>query len=83
MNDTSKNDWARIDAMSDQDIDTSDISPITDDFFADATLKMPPSSVTVTINIDPKTFAWFQAQGQAGQKQMSAASKIYAQAHQI
>lgn len=27
-----KTDWARIDAMSDEDIDTSDIPPLTDEF---------------------------------------------------
>jgi hypothetical protein len=29
----SKTDWARIDAMKDEDIDYSDIPPLTDDFF--------------------------------------------------
>lgn len=33
MNNTSKTDWARIDAMTDHDIDTSDIAPLTEDFF--------------------------------------------------
>jgi len=31
MNNTSKTDWARIDAMSDDEIDTSDIPPLTDE----------------------------------------------------
>ncbi len=32
MNDSSKTDWARIDAMTDEEIDTSDIPPL-DEFF--------------------------------------------------
>ncbi|WP_216670479.1 hypothetical protein [Microcoleus asticus] len=33
MNNTSKTDWARIDEMSDKYIDTSDIPPLSDEFF--------------------------------------------------
>ena len=39
MNNTSKTDWARIDAMHDKDIDTSDIPPLTEKFFAKAKLR--------------------------------------------
>jgi len=83
MNDTSRTDWARIDAMSDEDIDTSDIPPLSDEFFAKAKLRMPEQAVTVTVQIDPATYAWFQAQGVAAAKQMAAALKIYAEAHRI
>ncbi len=33
---TSQTDWARIDAMTDEDIDYSDIPPITEEMFARA-----------------------------------------------
>jgi hypothetical protein len=33
----SKTDWARVDAMKDEDIDHSDIPELDDDFFAKAT----------------------------------------------
>lgn len=81
MNNTSRTDWARIDAMSDEDIDTSDIPPLSDEFFAKAQLQMPKSSVKITIQIDSETFAWFQAQGDTAQQQMAVALKIYAEAH--
>ncbi len=48
---TSKTDWSRIDAMSDEDIDTSDIPPLSDEFFAKAQLRMPKSPVKVTFHI--------------------------------
>jgi hypothetical protein len=37
----SRTDWARIDAMTDKDINTSDIPPLTDEFFSKAKLRMP------------------------------------------
>jgi uncharacterized protein (DUF4415 family) len=83
MNNTSKTDWARIDAMSDEDIDTSDIPPLSEEFFARAQLRMPKSSVSVkvSVQVDPETFAWFQAQGENAEQQMSVALRIYAEAH--
>lgn len=62
MNNSSKTDWSRIDAMTDDDIYTSDISPLTDEFFLKAKLKMPSSSLaTVAVRIDSETLAWFQS----------------------
>lgn len=81
MNNTSRTDWDRIDAMSDEDIDTSDIPPLSEEFFAKAQLRMPKSPVKVLVQIDPETFAWFQAQGESAERQMSVALKIYAEAH--
>ena len=63
MNNTSRTDWARIDAMSDEEIDTSDIPPLSEEFFATAQLRMPKSPVEVAVQVDPETFAWFQSQG--------------------
>ncbi len=82
MSNTSKTDWARIDAMTDEDIDTSDIPPLTDEFFAKAKLRLPTSSnATVAVEVDAETLEWFQQQGEEAGKQMSAALRIYAAAH--
>jgi hypothetical protein len=81
MNNTSKTDWDRIDAMNDEDIDTSDIPPLSEEFFAKAQLRMPELPVTLTVQVDQETFAWFQAQGEIAEQQMSIALKIYAEAH--
>jgi uncharacterized protein (DUF4415 family) len=83
MNNISKTDWNRIDEMKDEDIDTSDIPPLSEDFWAKAQLRMPNPSVTVEVEVDPETFAWFQAQGRTAQQQMSVALKIYAQANKV
>lgn len=82
MSNISRTDWTRIDAMTDDEIDTSDIEPLTDEFFSKAKLRMPSSSIaTVTIRIDPETLAWFQTQGEDYEKKMAAALRIYAEAH--
>ena len=81
MSNTSRTDWARIDAMSDDEIDTSDIPLLTDDFFANAKLRMPSSSLaTVAIRVDPETLLWFQSKGEEAEQHMAAALRIYAQA---
>lgn len=81
MSNISKTDWIRIDTMKDEDIDTSDIPPLSEDFFAKAQLRMPKPPVTVEVEVDHETFAWFQTQGETAQQQMSVALKIYAQAN--
>jgi hypothetical protein len=52
MNNTSRTDWARIDAMSDEDIDTSDIPPLSEEFFAKAQLRMPNSAINITVQAE-------------------------------
>ncbi|MEO0647635.1 MAG: hypothetical protein AAFZ17_15990 [Cyanobacteria bacterium J06650_10] len=82
MNNTSKTDWDRIDAMTDDDIDTSDIPPLPDQFFENATLRVPSTSstATVSIQVDTETLAWFQERGKAAEQHMAAALRIYAEA---
>jgi uncharacterized protein (DUF4415 family) len=81
MNNTSKTDWARIDAMTDGEIDTSDIPPLTDDFFSKAKLRMPASSsAIVAIRVDSETLSWFQSKGEDAEQHMAAALRIYAEA---
>jgi uncharacterized protein (DUF4415 family) len=80
MNNTSKTDWARIDAMTDDEIDTSDIPPLADDFFLKAELRMPSSSLaTVAIRVDSETLSWFQSKGAEADQHMAAALRIYAE----
>jgi uncharacterized protein (DUF4415 family) len=82
MSNTSRTNWVRIDAMTDDDIDTSDIPPLTDEFFSKAKLRMPSSS-TVAVRVDPETLAWFHSKGQESEQHMSAALKIYAEGQKM
>ena len=46
----SETDWGRIDQMTDEDIDTSDIPPLDDAFFAAAQWRMPEKKTTLMDN---------------------------------
>lgn len=82
MNKPSETDGARIDAMTDNEIATADIPPLTEAFFKRATVRMPKPRVTVTLQVDADVLAWFKAQGEDYEQRMHAALRIYAEAHQ-
>ncbi|MDQ3221201.1 MAG: BrnA antitoxin family protein [Acidobacteriota bacterium] len=81
MNKKSKTDWARIDAMTDDDIDTSDIPELDDDFFASAELRVPKNKTSVMLSVDTEVLEWFESQGAEFQQRINAALRIYAEAH--
>lgn len=81
MNKHSTTDWARIDAMTDDDIDTSDIPPLTEDFFNHATVRVPKRAETITVQVDADVLDWFKAQGDDYERRVNAALRIYAEAH--
>lgn len=87
----SRTDWARVDALTDEDIDTSDTPPLSEALLAKAQWLMPGESlprpaknatVKVELDLDPQTLAWFQSQGQDYERRMLAALRLYAEAHQ-
>lgn len=59
---TSRTDWAALEAMTDEEIDYSDIPPLTEEFFANATLKIPAVQAHNLVRLDPDIVAWFQSQ---------------------
>jgi len=77
----SETDWARIDSMADEEIDTSDIPPLDDEFFAKAQWRMPKRKTAVTLSVDDDVLKWFEAQGAEFQQRINAALRIYAEAH--
>jgi uncharacterized DUF497 family protein len=81
LNKPSETDWARIDAMTDEMIDTSDIPPLPDEFFAKATWRLPRPSVSITVRVEPEVLEWFKSQGDDYTHLMAAALRIYAEAH--
>lgn len=78
----SKTDWASIDSMKDEEIDTSDIPPLDDAFFANAQWRTPGNKTAVTLSVDDDVLKWFEAQGAEFQQRINAALRIYAEAHQ-
>ena len=86
----SRTDWARVDALADEDIDTSDIPPLTEADFARSEWRLPAAAslgsgalpqVMVEVSVDEDTLAWFQSQGQDYPQRMRAALRLYAEAH--
>ena len=64
---TSQTDWARIDAMTDEEIDYSDIPPITEEMFARAVRmkngKPIPTASQENLPIDRDIIEFFKTQG--------------------
>ena len=52
LSNTSRTNWAAIEAMTDEDIDYFDIPPLTDEFFKNATLSIPVKQAQQFVQID-------------------------------
>jgi uncharacterized protein (DUF4415 family) len=61
----SKTDWERVDSMSDEEIDYSDIPELDGVFFEKATLV--PAKQLVTIRLDADVIAWLKRNGRGYQ----------------
>jgi len=72
--------WAAFDALEDEDIDTSDIPPLGEDFFKNAVLRLPRKKDRVTMLIDHDILSWFKAQGRGYQTRINALLRAYMEA---
>ena len=68
--------WERIDKMTDEEIDTSDIPPLGDEFFAGAEMRLPRGKVPVVMSVDADVLEWFRSQGSEYQNLINAALRI-------
>ena len=64
LNNTSGTNWAALESRSEENIDYSDIPPLTDEFFERATLRIPADQAHNLVQLDPDVKQWFQAQGE-------------------
>lgn len=73
-----RTDYARLDAMTDADIDYSDIPDHGDDpeFWAKA-VRMPRNKQGVFIRLDADVLDWFKAQGPGYQTRINAVLRAY------
>jgi len=88
----SQTNWVRVDALSEAEIDTSEIPSLTEEDFARSEWRFPAAArsaastsshaVTVEVTVDEDTLAWFHSQGQDYPQRMRAALRLYAEAHQ-
>ena len=68
-------DWARVDSLTDEDIDYSDCPEITPEMFARAVvrrgLKPAPKKVQLTLRVDSDVLAWLKARGRGYQTEIN------------
>ncbi|QLE54704.1 BrnA antitoxin family protein [Nostoc sp. TCL26-01] len=62
LSNTSRTNWAALEAMEDEGIDYSDIPPLTEEFFEKTTLRIPASQAQRLVQIEPDILEWFQSQ---------------------
>lgn len=76
-----KSNLKRLDAMTDADIDYSDIPALDDSFFKQVPVHMPIKKDSVTLRIDHKVLEWFKHQGRGYQTKINAVLKAYVESH--
>jgi len=81
----SLSDWARVDALPDEDIDFSDCPEIPPEMFAKAVVRRGlnprPKKVQLTLRIDSDVVEWFKGQGRGYQSRINALLRAYMEAH--
>lgn len=79
-------DWARVDALSDEEIEKAiaedpDAAPILDEeWFRNAVFGVP-AKVAMSIRVDDDVMEWFRSQGKGWQTRMNLVLRAYAKAH--
>ena len=69
---TSRTNWERLAEMKDEEIDYSDIPPLTDQFFARARLELPN-----TVVLDSDILDWFKNRGENYTAEINAVLRHY------
>ncbi len=77
----SRTNWAKIDALKDGEIDTSDIPAQGKAFFKRALRRLPEPKTAVTIRLDRQVLNWFKTKGPGYQTRINALLRAYMEAH--
>ncbi|MFT3745444.1 MAG: BrnA antitoxin family protein [Pyrinomonadaceae bacterium] len=81
----SETDWARIDAMKDEEIDFSDIPRLTPEFFANGILRRGLKPIAkksqLTLRIDQDVIEFFRGEGRGYQTKINQLLRAYMDAH--
>ena len=76
---------SRLDAMTNKDIDYSDIPPLSPEMFAQAIVRKGLKPVSrksqITLRLDTEVLEWFKTQGRGYQTRINAVLKAYKEAH--
>ena len=81
----SQTDWARLDALTDDDIDLTDSPEISPEMFAKAVVRRGLKPVNrksqLTLRVDSDVLTWFKGQGRGYQTRINALLRAYMNAH--
>jgi|SRR5690349_13607190 uncharacterized protein (DUF4415 family) len=81
-----KTDWARVDALTDEDIESAvaedpDAPPFwTDEDWANARIVWPQGKEPVTLRLDKDILAWFRQRGRGYQTRINAVLRAFVEA---
>jgi uncharacterized protein (DUF4415 family) len=76
----SRTDWKKL-ASERRKIDTSDIPELGDDFFREATVRMPEPKQLISLRIDRDVLDWLKRQGKGYQTRINAILRAYVRVH--
>lgn len=80
-----KTDWARVDAITEEELERAIAADPDSDIpnldWTKARLVMPQRKESVHLRIDPDVLAWFRKQGQGHLTRMNAVLRAYMEAH--
>jgi len=76
-----KSDLKRIDAMSDEDIDYSDIPEMDDEFLQSVEAKISTGKKQIALRVDNDVLEWMKSQGKGYQSRINAVLRAYYEAH--
>jgi uncharacterized protein (DUF4415 family) len=79
-----KTDWARLDAMTDEEVEASiandpDWAEFKDIDWSDAVLVMPAKKKAISIRVDEDVLDYFKSQGEGYQRRINAVLRSYMQ----
>ncbi len=77
-----KSDLKRLDAMSDEEIDYSEIPEFDEEFLRTVDMKVSPGKKPIALRLDADVLDWMKAQGKGYQSRINAILRAYYEAHQ-
>ena len=76
-----KSDLKRLDKMTDEDIDYSEIPEFDEEFLRTVEMKVSPGKKPIALRLDADVLEWMKAQGKGYQSRINAILRAYYEAH--
>ena len=76
-----KSDLKRLDKMTDEDIDYSEIPEFDEEFLRTVEMNVSPGKKPIALRLDADVLEWMKAQGKGYQSRINAILRAYYEAH--